>query len=189
MKKWIALILILLMIFTVGIAEEAEKTVASYEYFPNEEGIYLENLIYNADVVINGENTQIIFSNCELNGDIHLNADEGTRVLLLGCTVNGTCYINNQVTDADLNYNNPKFLTDAPVTVICENGAGSAVALGDFEVNFNGESYSMEDSQFFFEGSNMVPYEGQEASYCVIGQYYENGEKQLIVVSEYDPAA
>ena len=195
MKKFFALLLcVALLGGYAGIAEEnmPERSVAAYEYALTEEGAYLENLIFNADVIISGEATQMIFSNCEFNGDIILNAGLATRVLLLGCDVNGNCIIRNDVTDADLNYNNPKFLTDTPVTVVCENGVGSVVAIGDFEFRFNGKTYCMAASEFFLDSSHpeseFVAYEGQEADYCIVAQYYENGEKTILVVCEKETA-
>jgi len=187
MKKTFALLLCLTMLFSCGaLAEDAapERTVAAYEYAVTEEGAYVENLIFNADVIISGDASQIVFSNCEFNGDIILTSELGTKVMLFGCDVNGVCIAANEVTDIDLNYNNPKFLTDTPVNVVSESGIVSVVAIGDFEFSLNGETYSMASVEFFSDASGIVPYEGQEADYCIVGQYYENGEKSLIVLAE-----
>ena len=130
MKKYVALLLMLLMVCqgVSAFAEAAERTVASYEYALSEEGAYMENLIFNADVVISGDNSQIVFSNCEFGGDIVLTANEGTRVMLLGCEVNGTCVVRNEVHEASMEYSHPKFLTASPISVICEEGACSVIA-------------------------------------------------------------
>ena len=186
MKKVFTLLLCLTMLFCCAAAEDAapERTVASYEYAVTEEGAYVENLIFNADVIISGDASQIIFSNCEFNGDIILTSALGTKVMLFGCDVNGTCIAANEVTDADLSYSNPKFLTDAPINVVSESGIVSVVAVGDFEFSLNGETYSMASVEFFSDASGIVPYEGQEADYCIVGQYYENGEKTTIVLAE-----
>lgn len=194
MKKCIALLMALLLACPCFAchAEDSLRTNASYHYaLQNDGGEYVENLIFNEDVIVSGENTQIIFSNCEFNGDIILTADEGTRVLLLGCDVNGTCVVRSSVREASFDYNNPKFLTDRPVSLVCEDCVGSLVTLGDFEVTFNGQAYSMADSQFFIvpgqTETTLVPYEGQTASYCVVAQWYENDQKTVMVVCEYDP--
>lgn len=190
MRKILTLLLVLMTscLFVSGYAETTDRTVASYEYALTEDGAYMENLIFNADVVITGENSQIVFSNCEFNGNITLAANEGTRVMLLGCEVNGTCILQNDVAEANIDYNNPKFLTTSPVTVECEGGAGSVVALGDFEVVFAGKTYTMADSQFFINADgSLVPYEGQEASYFVAAQWIEGGEQITMVVCEFDP--
>ena len=194
MKKYmvmlLALLLLLLCFSFAAVAEEgsAERTVASYEYMLGEEGGYAENLIYNADVIISGDNSQMVFSNCEFNGNIILTANEATRVMLLGCEVNGVCILRNEVAEANIDYNNPKFLTTSPVTVECEGGAGSVVALGDFEVVFAGETYTLADSQLFINADgSLVPYEGQEASYFVAAQWIEGGEQVTMIVCEFDP--
>ena len=190
MKNTIALLLVLLLacIGVSGYAEEAERTVASYEYALTEDGAYYENLIFGADVIVTGDNSQIVFSNCEFNGNIVLASGEGTRVMLLGCDVNGACYIENDVTGVGLEYNNPKFLTTSSICVETGEGVGSVVALGDYEVMFNGEPYTMASSQFFIDANyEFVPYEGQEASYFVAAQYYEGDEKVVMVACEFDP--
>jgi len=193
MKKWVALMmgLLLVCLCAAGYAEQVERIPASYLYELTADGAYVENLIFNGDVVISGNDSQIIFSNCEFNGDIILTADEGTKVMLFGCDVNGVCVISNSVVNASIEYSNPKFLTDAPVTVVCEGCVGSVVALGDFEVVFDGTSYTMADSEMFafMDGEEyvMVPYEGQEASYYVVGRWYENDQQQTLVMCEFDP--
>jgi len=186
MKKLVALFLFLPLLFSAAIAEDAapERTVAAYEYHVTEEGAYVENLIFNADVIISGENTQILFSNCEFNGDVILTSEQGTRVLLFGCDVNGVCIAANEVTGADINYSNPKFMTDSPVKVVSETGVVSVIAIGDFAFELNGETYSMASAALFSDASGFVPYEGQEADYCIVGQYYENGERTVLFLNE-----
>ena len=199
MKKCFVLLLCLLMVsaYQIGYAQsdaslQPERTVASYVYTMADGGSdYVENLIFNEDVVIGGNNAQIIFSNCEFNGDIILTADEATRVMLLGCDVNGTCVMSNNVAEATLEYANPKFMTDVPITVTCEDCVGSVIALGNFEVVFNGETYSMADSQLFGDttgpDAGYVPYTGQQASYYCLAQWYENGQPNRLILCEFDP--
>ncbi len=49
----------------------------------------------------------------------------------------------------------------------------------------------MADSELFYDISNaeagFVPYEGQEASYYAVAQWWENGEKTIMTECEYDP--
>ena len=193
MKRYAVLLAVLLLCLCAAVCAQAEeRTVASYMYtLAQDDGVYLENLIFNEDVIVEGDNAQIIFSNCEFNGDVILTADEGTKVLLLGCDVNGACVMRNQVREADVNYNNPKFLTDGPVNAVCEDCVGSVVAMGDFEFMLDGETYSMADAEFFYDESNpeagFVPYDGQEGSYCIVAQWYENDEKNVMVVCDFDP--
>lgn len=193
MKKYISLLLILLMVCACACcyAEDTGRTVANYEFALTEDGAYHENLIFNADVMISGDNAQIVFSNCEFAGDVILTASEGTKVMLLGCDVGGTCVVRNCVTEASIEYSHPKFLTTSPVTVTCEEGVASVIALGDFEVMFNGQTYTMADSQLFGilseEEYTLVPYEGQEASYFAVAKIIEGGEESVMVVCEFDP--
>ena len=189
MKKY--LIIVLCLCLGLG-AAQAERSVAPYTYVLEEGGSdYQENLIFNADVIIIGENARMVFSNCQFNGAVILRAQEGTRVMLLGCEVKGSCVIENQVTEASMEYNNPKFMTDGPVNVVCEGGAGSLIALGDFKVGFNGESYSMASSTLFGDTTHpetgYVPYTGQEASYYLVAYWLEGGAPTTLVLCEYDP--
>lgn len=196
MKKWIALLaaLVLCMGLT-AYAEDApvERTDASYVYTLAPGGFeYLENLIFHGDVVIQGERAQIVFVNCEFKGNIILTANEATRALLLGCDIAGTCIFQNEVTDADLvNYAHPKFMADSPVTVLCENGAGTLISLGDFECIFNDQTYTLASSELFckVEGEELVlePYQDQQANFYYVCQWYENGEKKITPMCEYDP--
>ena len=192
MKKLFTLALTLLLALSclAGYAEET-RTVASYTYDLTEDGAYIENLIFNADVIISGDNSVIYFVNCEFNGDIILTADEGTKVFLLGCDTSGTCILRNSVREASLEYANPKFLVDAPVTVVCEDCVGSVIALGDFEISFSGETHSMASAQFFGdlsgEAYTLVPYEGQEATYYWVAQWYENDQQTVMSACEFDP--
>ena len=193
MKKYLGMLLILLMVCACacGYAENGERTIASYEYVLTEDGAYVENLIFNADVVIGGDHSQIVFSNCEFNGDIILTASEGTKVMLLDCDVSSACVVRNSVTYADLEYSHPKFLTTSPISVICEEGVCSVIALGDFEVTFNGQTYTVADSQFFGflneEEYTLVPYEGQEASYFAVAKIIESDEESVMIICEFDP--
>jgi len=193
MKKYLVMLLVLLMVcaYACGYAEEGARTIASYEYALTEDGAYMENLIFNADVVISGDHSQIVFSNCEFAGDIILTSSEGTKVMLLGCDISGACVVRNGVTYADMEYSHPKFLTTSPISVICEEGVCSVIALGDFEVTFNGQNYTMADSQFFGflneEEYTLVPYEGQEASYFVVAKIIEGDEESVMVICEFDP--
>ncbi len=186
MKKLLAALLILLMIPFAACAE-----IAPYEYCVGPDGAYYENYTYPSDVIISGENTQIMFVNCRFEGNVILTAAEGTRVLLLGCETMGECILQNDVQDADINYNNPKFLTDAPVTAVCADCAGTVVGIGDIAITFNGRTYTMADAQLFIDDTAMeqgiIPYEGQEANYLAVAMWKENGEHTVTAIAEYAP--
>lgn len=195
MKKWISLLLGLILACScmAGYAEESQpaRTAASYLYALEEGGSkYVENLIFNEDVIISGENAEIIFFNCEFNADLILTSELATRVLLLGCDVNGTCVYQNNVTEATLEYSFPKFLTDAPINAVCEGCSGTLIAMGDFEVTLNGQPYAMANSEYFNDltapESGMVAYSGQEASYYCIALWQENGQPMQTIICELD---
>jgi len=48
----------------------------------------------------------------------------------------------------------------------------------------------LEDASLFLDNSKpengMVPYEGQEANCYVVAQWWENGEKTMLIECEYD---
>lgn len=179
------------------LAEEsssAERTAAPYMFeLSDAEEKYIENLIFNEDVIISGDNANIMFINCEFNGDIINTAEEGTRVMIMeNSVVNGKCIFQNNTHESTLEASFPKFMTDTPIEVINEDCFGTVVTFGDFEITFNGDTYSMADSELFFDNGNpeagYVPYEGQEAQYFIIAQWWENGEKQIFKECEFDPS-
>lgn len=175
-------------------AQESGRTEATEFVFElaEEEERYVENLVFNEPVTISGDFGQIIFVNCEFNADITNTAELYTRVLLLeGSVVNGKCILKNGTKEATMETPFPKFITSVPVEVVCEDCIGTAVALGNFELVFNGETYTMEDSELFYDCSKpengFVPYEGQDASCYAVGQWWENGDKTILIECEYDP--
>ena len=183
--------MVLVMAFTCSCAFAQERTVAPYVYELTPDGGYEENLIFPGNVIISGEQSQMVFSNCAFEGDIILTANEATRVLLLGCELNGAFIFRNEIQDATIEYALPKVLTDSPITVRSEGCAGTAVVLGQFEITVDDVVYTMQDSQYFSDATKpeagFVPYEGQEAHYFVVSQWPENGENVLFVLCEYDP--
>lgn len=195
MKKIIALFLAaMLMMAACAFAEpdEAGRVIAPY-YFDMGEGgqLYYENLIFNQDVIISGISSQIVFANCQFNGNIINTAEDGTRALLLGCEVNGVCILDNAVEEATFEDAFPKFMTDTPIDVITTGTFGAVITLGDIEVTFNDETYTLADADIFFDVNNpdagFVPYEGQEVNVMCVAQWTENGEVNTLVECEFDP--
>ena len=192
MKKCLSVFLTLVLVFSCVSALAEMRTVADYSFTLQEgDTLIWENTIFPADVIISGDHAIAMFTNCWFAGDIILTADEATRVMLFGCQVNGHCILQNNTQEASLEYNNPKFLTDSPIHVLCNDCVGSVAALGDFEVTFNGEPYTLSSSALYADPNadeyTLIPYEGQPASYYVVAQWYENGEKQHLTVCEFDP--
>lgn len=174
-------------------AQEVVKQPATEYTFALTEGEtkVVSNLIFDKDVTVSGNNAQINFVNCEFKGNVVNTASEYTRVVLEGgSTVAGQCVLQNDVKEATLESAFPKFLTDAPINVVCKDCIGSVIALGDFDVVFNGKTYKLQDATLYFDVKNpdagFVPYKDQQANNFCVAQWWENGEQQLIVECEYD---
>lgn len=194
MKKLTMLLAAMLLVSLLcGCAfAESDRYPAPYNYYLAEGGDeYVEGLIFNEDVIIHGNNAVIMFENCEFNGDIILTADTFTRVMLMpDCVINGQLIINSGVVEGTMETALPKFMVFAPAEVVLVDSYGAAIALGDFEITFDGETYTMADSQLYFDNSapenGFVPYNGQEAHIFVVAKWQENGEEVLLVECEYD---
>lgn len=194
MKKLLALLIatVCLLSFTGALAEATERTPAPYTYnLADDETLYVENLIFNGDVVIGGGNGMIMFANCEFNGDVVQTSETSCRAMILpDCTVNGRFVLRNSIQETTLEAPFPKIMSYVPAEVIAEDCFGLFLSLGGFDVVFNGETYTMADSDVYFDNSNpdqgMVPYEGQEANLFWIAQWWENGEQNILMECEYD---
>ena len=164
-----------------------KATEFTFELDAEEERI-VENLIFDEDVTISGDFGAIIFENCEFNGDIINTAEQFTRVVLPeGTTVNGNCVFKNTIKEATMDYPMPKFMSPNTLNIVCEDCIGSYILQGtEDSIVFNGETYSMDDVEFFYvaDTNELVPYEGQEASVIFVGQWWENGEKILQLFCE-----
>ena len=166
------------------------KTFATESEFKlaADDAIFVENKIFTEDVVISGDNAQVIFTNCTFLGNVVNTANVGTRVLVLESNVNGKFIFDNDTKEATIETNLPKFLTDAPVEAVIEDCVGSVVVIGDFFVIVNGKAYTLEECEYYLDFTTgemiLVPYEGQEAAYFVVAQWWENGEKVVMSICE-----
>lgn len=163
--------------------EEATEYV--FTLFEGEEKT-VENLLFREDVTISGDNAYIEFINCEFLGDVINTADVATAVYFTSDTVtNGVCILRNNTKEATIDTPIPKFITEVPIEVVCEDCAGNIVALGDIEIVRNGVSYTMADAEYFYDSeAGLVPYEGQASSCLWVAQWWENGEQIDIVCCE-----
>ncbi len=163
--------------FTFDLADGETKDVA--------------DTIFSQDVTINGNNGRITFVNCEFQENIITTATEGTQIILEQSALDGQCMFQNDVKEATVEWSFPKFLVDSSVDVVSEDCIGSVIALGDFPVSFNGQEFTMQDSAWFYDLSDLeaglVPYEGQDANYYCVVQWWEGDEKVVFVECEYDP--
>lgn len=172
--------------------EDGKQTATEYTFaLADGEQKDVSDLIFEQDVTVSGENAQITFVNCEFQGNVINTASEGTRVILQSSTVEGQCVFQSDMKETTMEWSFPKFLVDAPVDAAAEDCIGSVIAFGDFEITWNGQPYKMQDATLFVDLSNadagFVPYEGQEANYFCVAQWWENGEQQVLVECEYDP--
>lgn len=146
---------------------------------------YIENETYEGDVTISGDNAQIAFVGCTFKGNLINTAEQGTRVMLLeNSVVNGECIFQNNTKESNVDASFPKFIADAPINVRCQDCFGTVAVAGDFEITFNGETYAMEDSEYLYDGE-FIPYDGQDASAFFVAQWWENGEKIVLIACEY----
>ena len=189
MKKIFAILIAALMLLScAAFAEENGRTPAEYTFALSGEDKFIENLIFNENVVISGDGSaNIYFINCQFNKDIINTCDAATRVFLLGSEVSGNCIFRNTVTETTIDAAFPKYLTDAPVNVVTEDCFGIVIAMGDFPVTFNGVSYDLASVPTFLDAEgNFVSSEGQEFNLYWVASWTENGELQLMHVAEFD---
>ena len=195
MKKVLSICLLCACcLFFAGAFAEGEKMPAEQFTFElaAEETQYIENLIFDQPVTISGDYGQIFFANCGFQADVILTADAFTRVFILpDTTVNGSLVLKNNVKEGNwFDTAFPKFITYVPVPVVCEDCIGVVFTPGTFDTVFNGETYHLSDATLFYDSTKpeegFVPYEGQEANCYMVGQWWENGEKVILVECEYD---
>lgn len=189
MKKIIAILLSALMLLPfAALAEESGRTPAEYTFELSGEDKYIENLIFNENVVISGDGSaHIFFVNCQFNGDIINTCDASTRVFLLSSEVNGNCIFRNTVTETTLEASFPKYMTDAPINALTENCFGIVIALGDFPITLDGESYDLASAPVFMDPeAGFVPFDGQNANLYWAASWTENGETQIMHAAEFD---
>ena len=211
MKKILCLVISVMTIFSLSACSSSqtnENSSSSAEVLEEEksgletaqehdfkviegEDVVIENTVFEEDVTISGDNGQILFNGCQFKGNITNTANEGTVVVISQSEIEGQCVFKNEIKETTMEASFPKFIVDSNVDVAAEECIGAVIPMGDFEITFNGETYNMADSQLFFDISNaeagFVPYEGQEANYYCVAQWWENGEKQIMVECEYDP--
>lgn len=193
MKRALALLIAIFCLFAFALAESPERVPAPYTYdLADDESLYVENLIFNGDVVISGGMGMIMFANCEFNGDVVQTSETGCRLFLLpDCTMNGRFVFRNSIQESTIETSFPKILSYVPAEVVTEDCFGTFCSLGAYDVTFNGETYTLADSDMYFDNTNpdqgMVPYEGQEANCFVVAQWWENGELNMLLECEYDP--
>ena len=185
-KRFFTLFLALMLLALPAMAEPAPADCTFTLLEGNDASI--NGLVFQEDVIINGNHARLNFTDCTFFGDIILTSEEGTMVFLMGCSLMGKCIQRNSVQEATIDYSLPKFVTDKPVELVLEDCLGGVVVCGDFPVVFAGQVYTMAQSQQFVivNGSEveLVPYEGQEADYFIVCRWWENGSEVVMVLAE-----
>ena len=190
MKKFLCILITALMLLSCGaFAEENGRTPAEYVFELSGEDKYIENLIFNENVVISGDGSaHIYFINCLFNKDIINTCDSPTRVFLLGSEVGGNCIFRNTVTEATIDAAFPTYMTDAPLNALTEDCFGVVITLGDFPITLDGISYDLASAPLFLDPeAGFVSIEGQEVNLYWVASWIENGIPQIMHVAEFDP--
>lgn len=170
-----------------SITMPAKEVATQFTYTVSEkEEMTVENVIFNKDVTIQGDNGIIKFINCEFKGNVISKAKEGTKVMLLdGTTVDGQCILNNGIKEGTFETALPKFITQATINVKTIDCYGAVYLEGDGKIIFNGVEYEKADCQYFINSSmELVKYTGQNGQVFGVAQWWEKGEKQLMIVCE-----
>ena len=198
MKKVLSVLLILSMVLCFVACgnqqEEAEQQVpevdengmsvaTEFEFTIDPENEQLiDNLIFNEDVYINGDNGRIIFNKCEFNGKLINTSKEGAFVFISEwCTFgeNFEAVIDNGIEESSMEASLSKFMLWQPMDVTIK-GAGAVTSIGAFDLTVNGKTYSKADAKFYMDevnGGGIEEYDGtQEGNLLYVGSWKENGE-------------
>lgn len=160
----------------------------TYEFKTSpDEPIFINNQIFYGEVVILGEGQDVTFSNCAFMGNVVSYCSSATKVIIdSDCEFadGAHCVLLSSVREADMDYPLPKFMISFPVEVECPD-LGGVIALGDFDVLFDGQTYSIEDAAYvqtadgsIFENDGSVA-----AAIQVVGQWWENEEKIVFTLA------
>lgn len=172
--------------------EDGRTVAEQFEFVveDNEEWI-VADYIFNEDVTVSGGIGNVVFENCVFNGDVYQKSETGTRLFINATNeVNGKIIIQNDIKEGSFETSLPKVFTNAPFDVTCDGCIGAVVGMNDSEVSFNGQSYTVNDAENFFDLElGIVAYEGQKANIIFVAQWWENGEQVLFTYAEYDASA
>ena len=167
-----------------GGAERVPALTSEFTVSP-EEDIFINNQLFEDEVVISGAGRNIIFSNCEFRANVVCTCAADTQVQIMSdCEFaeGAHCVLISGVREADMYYPLPKFILTFPVEVECTD-LGAVIA-GAFDVLFNGETYSIADAMYIETADGgILPYDGSaNCSVNVVGQWWENGEKVIFTL-------
>lgn len=137
---------------------------------------------FDEDVVITGEGGSVTFINCVFNKNVINKGGEGARVIFAeNCKFaeDTECVIESSLKEATVETDLPKFLIFCKVPSISCKNSGAVLALAEYEIEFNGEKYAIENAEFFNIDTTdeIIPYTGQEANFHNVAKWTENGEE------------
>ncbi len=137
---------------------------------------------FDQDVVITGENGAVTFVNCVFNKNIIHQGGEGARVIFdetCKFAEGSNCMIESSLKEATMETDLPKFLIFCKAPSISCINSGAVLTLAENVIEFNGETYAIENAEFFNIDTTyeIVPYEGQEANFHNVAKWTENGEE------------
>lgn len=166
--------------------DENGRTAADiYSYDISGEEVIVENLVFNEDVTVTGENGRLSFINCEFNGDIINKGGEGARIALLqDCEIadGSECILDSSLEEATMDTDLPKFMIFCAMpNVSCEN-MGAVVSFAEQAIKLNGEEFPIDEAEFFMDDSTgeFDSYSGQEANMHNVAKWVEGGENVLM---------
>ena len=169
-------VVLLLALSSCGKAEAVEYDLTGKSDFT------VTDTTFDGDVVITGEGGAISFANCVFNGNILHKGGEGARVIMTGDCRFGEgseCVIESALTEATMETDLPKILFFCEIPAITCKNSGGVLAFAQYEIEFNGEKYPIENAELFNIDATgeIVPYTGQEANMHNVAKWTENGEE------------
>ena len=187
--KVLFLALAVIMLFALSACEKNEAV----EYdITGKSDFSVADTTFDGDIVITGEGGSIAFVNCVFNGNLINKGGEGARVMIAeDCkfAADSACVIDSSLTEATLETDLPKFLIFCEVPSISCKNSGAVLALSEYEIEFNGEKYPIENAEFYNNDATgeIVPFSGQEVNFHNVAKWTENGEEvhlHLAIFSE-----
>lgn len=161
-------------------SENKASAPCSYD-LSGQENLTVENLVFDEDVTVTGENGKITFLNCAFNGNIINKGGEGARVCLWqDCTFadSSECILDPALEEATMDTDLPKFMIFCTMpNVSCEK-LGAVISSAEQAIRLNGEEHPIEAAEFHINETTgeFIPYSGQEANAHNVAKWIEGGE-------------
>ena len=155
------------------------------EFVTGDTEIHVNDRVFYGNVVVSGNGANVYFENCTFNGNLINRCSENTVVWLMpGCTFapDCRCVIESGVREASPEYPLPKFAMFEPVPVDCVD-LGGVIAVGLFDVNFNGENYGPDSVTLYDSADGVIPFEeGMAVNVHIVAHWWENDNEVFVHV-------